>query len=113
MKFFTHYIILTVLLLHYSCAENPEVHISQTIMFEGRLFKMDSKDPFRGIVYNTYPNGQREYEGEYKDGRPNGLLTYWHENGNKMREGKLKDGIPVGKWNTYKIDGSIQETIDH
>ena len=38
-------------------------------MFEGRLYKMDSKDPFSGIVYNTYPDGLREYEGEYKDGK--------------------------------------------
>ena len=113
MKFVTNCILLTVLLLHYSCAENPEVHISQTIMFGGKLYKMDSKDPFSGIVYNTYPSGQKEYEGQYKEGEPNGLLVYWYENGNKKREGKLKGGTPVGRWVTYKEDGSVQETIDH
>ena len=90
-----------------------EVHISQTIMFEGRLYKMDSKDPFSGIVYNTYPKGRREYEGEYKDGMPNGLLTYWYENGNKMREGRLQSGTPIGRWTTYNEDGVVQTTIDH
>ena len=90
-----------------------DVHISNTIMFEGQLYKIDSKNPFSGIVYNTYADGQREYEGQYKDGKPNGLLVYWYENGNKMREGNLKAGTPVGRWTTYKADGSIQETIDH
>ena len=89
------------------------MHISQTIMFEGKLYEMDAKDPFSGIVYNTYPNGQREYSGEYKKGNPNGLLIYWYKNGNKKREGQLKNGIPVGQWVTYNDDGSVQETIDH
>ena len=53
-------------------------------MFEGKLYKINENDPFRGIVYNTYPNAQREYEGEYKDGQPNGLLVYWYAKGNKM-----------------------------
>jgi len=89
------------------------VHISQTIMFEGKLYKINENDPFRGIVYNTYPNGQREYEGAYKDGQPNGLLVYWYAKGSKMREGKLKGGTPVGRWITYNEDGSVQETIAH
>ena len=113
MKFVVNNILLLVLLLLFSCGETPEVPISQTIMFEGKLYKLDSKDPYSGIVFNTYPKGQREYEGEYKDGQPNGLLVYWYENGNKMREGQLKGGTPVGRWVTYKEDGSVQETIDH
>ena len=82
-------------------------------MYAGKLYLKESKDPFSGIVYNTYPNGQREYKGEYKNGEPNGLLAYWDENGNKMREGKLKGGAPIGRWYIYRKDGSVQETIDH
>ena len=82
-------------------------------MFEGKLYKMDVQEPFSGMVYNTYQTGHREYEGEYKDGKPNGLLVYWYKNGNKMREGKLKDGIPIGRWIFYKDDGSVKETMDH
>ena len=82
-------------------------------MFEGKLYELNSDKPFSGMVFNTYLSGLREYEGEYKDGKPNGFLTYWYNNGNKMREGKLKNGIPVGRWTTYKGDGSIQEIMDH
>ena len=112
-KFIINSILISITLLHYSCAEKLEVHISKSIMFEGRLYMMDSKEPFSGIVYNTYPNGKREYTGEYKNGKPNGLLIYWYENGNKMREGRLKGGTPVGRWIIYKEDGSVQETMDH
>ena len=112
-KFIINSILISIALLHYSCGEKSEVHISKSIMFEGRLYMMDSKEPFSGIVYNTYPNGQREYTGEYKHGEPNGLLIYWYENGNKMREGRLRGGAPVGRWIIYKEDGSVQETMDH
>ena len=81
-------------------------------MFEGKLYELSAEKPFSGMVFNTYENGLREYAGEYKDGKPNGLLTYWYNNGNKMREGKLKNGIPIGSWTTYKEDGSIQEIMD-
>ena len=82
-------------------------------MFEGKLYKIGVEEPFSGMVYNVYPDGQREYEGEYKDGQPNGLLVYWYKNGNKMREGRLKDGIPVGRWTNYQDDGSVKETMDY
>ena len=101
------------MLLYCSCGEKPEVHISQTIMFEGKLYKMEAKDPFSGIVFNTYPNGQREYTGEYKDGKPNGILVYWYENGVKKREGELKNGVSAGRWTYYNSDGSIKEIKDH
>ena len=100
-------------MLYYSCGEKPEVHISQTILFEGKLYKMEAKDPFSGILFNTYPNGQREYTGEYKDGKPNGLLVYWYEKGVKKREGELKNGVPAGRWTYYNSDGSIKEINDH
>ena len=104
---------MSIALIQFSCSEKLEIHISKTIMFEGKLYKIGVEEPFSGMVYNAYPDGQREYEGEYKDGQPNGLLVYWYENGNKMREGQLKGGTPVGRWVTYKEDGSVQETIDH
>ena len=90
-----------------------EVHISKTIIFEGKLYQLDVESPFSGKVFNTYASGKREYEGKYNNGRPNGSLVYWYENGNKMREGVLKDGQPVGRWITYWEDGRLKEVIDH
>ena len=112
-KLLRNSILIGIVLLYCSCGEKPEVHISQTIMFEGKLYKMEAKDPFSGIVFNTYPDGQREYTGEYKDGKPNGLLVYWYKNGVKKREGELKNGVPAGRWTYYNSDGSIKEIKDH
>ena len=82
-------------------------------MFEGKLYKINENDPFMGIVYNTYPNGQREYESRYTKGRPNGLMTYWDINGNKMHEGILKDGSQSGRWTYYNEDGTLKEFVDY
>ena len=112
-KILINIILISIGLLHFSCGEKPEVHISQTIMFEGKLYRINEKEPFNGIVYNSYPNGQREYSGEYKDGKPNGFLVYWYKNGNKMREGKLKDGMPFGRWTIYNDDGEIKNNINY
>ncbi len=54
-------------------------------------------------------NGQKWYEVTYKDGKHDGLNTYWYENGQKQYEGILMDGDLVnliGKWNE---DGSVEE----
>lgn len=103
-----------ILLFIFSCGgEQVELHISNTVMFSGKLYKIDENKPFSGIVYNTYPNGQREYSGEYKNGIPNGSLIYWYDNGKKMREGKLKDGKPLGRWVMYDDAGNIKKYIEN
>ena len=101
------------LILFIACSEKPEIHISKTVQFEGKIYLLDSEDPFTGILFNEYSNGQHEYEGSYKKGVPNGTLIYYFENGLKMREGILKNGSPAGRWTYYNSDGSIKEIKDH
>ena len=112
-NFISNSIFLFFLLLFIACEKQQEVDITKTIQFEGKIFKLESEKPFSGIIYNNYPEGQREYEGHYKNGIPNGLLTYWYEHGETMRKGRLKNGIPVGRWTYYNIDASIQKIIDY
>lgn len=97
----------------FSCSEKQEIHISKTLQFEGKIYLLNSDDPFTGILYNEYSSGQREYEGYYIKGVPNGKLTYFFENGSPMREGVLKNGSPVGRWKYYNLDGSIKEIKDY
>ena len=108
-KFIPNSILSFLLLLFFACGEKPEVHISKTIQFEGKIYRLNEEEPYSGIVFNEYPNGQREYEGLYKNGKPNGNLVYWYENGSIKREGRLKNGSPIGKWTYYNRDGSIQK----
>ena len=113
MKSLINIILISIALLQFSCGKKPEIHISKTVQFEGKIYLLDSDDPFTGILFNEYSNGQREYEGSYKKGVPNGTLIYYFENGLKMREGILKNGSPVGRWTYYNSDGSIKEIKDH
>ena len=53
-----------------------------------------------GLWVEWHPNGQKRAEINYKNGKQNGLETCWHENGQKWSEGNIKDG---------KLDG-LQES---
>ena len=52
-----------------------------------------------------HKNGQKSYEGTFKDGKPNGLGTQWYDNGKKMAEGTFKDGKEDGKWTGWHENG--------
>ena len=81
--------------------------------FRIQIYLLESDNPFSGILFKNYNNGQREYEGQYIKGIPNGELIYYFENGLKMREGHLKNGIPMGRWTFYNSDGSIKKIEDN
>ena len=55
-----------------------------------------SDTPYTGKIFNLYKSGKKEMEANYKDGKPDGLLSSWYEDGQKKLEGNYKDG---------KIDG--------
>ena len=48
--------------------------------------------------------GTKSEEGTYKDGKLDGLLTYWFENGQKKSEGTYKDGEEIERteWHYYE-----------
>ncbi len=54
-------------------------------------------NPFTGICidYYDYETEQKEYETRYKDGKLNGLCTWWYENGLKELENYYENGIEV------------------
>ena len=53
-------------------------------------------------------DGQKKFEGSFKDGKKDGPFTWWYGNGKKEYEGTYKNGkkISVKEWNE---DGSIKE----
>ena len=87
-----------------------------------------------GKVVKWYQNGQKKIEGEYKNGKPNGLFIWWNQNGQKKyqvviigikesyfikegnwiswnrngqksKEGTYQDNMKVGKWTTWHENG--------
>ena len=49
-------------------------------------------EPFTGIVFDFYENGEKELDGNYRKGLMNGEWTYYHENGQIMSKGNYKNG---------------------
>ena len=45
------------------------------------------------------------YEGNCKDGKPDGLSISWHENGQKWSEGNWNNGKKEGLWVTWHENG--------
>ena len=58
----------------------------------GVKYQQDSQKPHSGKVFRLYENGEKKLEGSYKDGKKDGLWTYWYENGKKKYEIIYKDG---------------------
>ncbi len=56
----------------------------------------------------TYPGGQQKSAGLYKNGKPEGVWTWWFENGQKMMEGAFADGKRNGIWNTWYHNGQMK-----
>jgi antitoxin component YwqK of YwqJK toxin-antitoxin module len=55
-----------------------------------------------------FPNGEKQEEGGYLDGKRDGIWTYWHENGNKWSEGFYHAGQNEGKSTVWYENGEIQ-----
>ena len=64
-----------------------------------------SETPYTGKAFKLYENGQKKHEGNFKDGKPDGLFVGWHENGQKKDEVNIKDGYGVGLWTKWHENG--------
>ena len=64
-----------------------------------------SDTPYTGKVFLFHENGQKMSEGNYKDGKEDGLWVHWHENGQKRSESNLKDGKENGLWLMWHKNG--------
>jgi hypothetical protein len=54
-----------------------------------------SDTPYTGKSFILYDNGQKEFEGNWKDGKMDGLWSEWHKNGQKSGEVNYKNDKPV------------------
>ena len=77
------------------------VNQDELVLRDGIVYLKGSDTSYTGKVYGLYENGKKESEGNYKDGKFDGLLVLWHENGQKSDEGNFEDGKMDGlhvKW---------------
>lgn len=84
-----------------------------------------SYNPMEGAIYSTpvdkkieklahghstwwYTNGQKQSEGQFRLGVPNGLFVWWHTNGQKQAQGEYIDGKQAGRWVWWHVNGQRQ-----
>ena len=72
---------------------------------EGIEYLLGSDTPYTGKIYHLYRNGQKYEEGNYKDGKKDGLWTTWHNNGQKEFEANFKEGKEDGLVLTWHENG--------
>jgi len=68
--------------------------------------KGENREMIRETTY--YENKQKQMEGEFKDGKRNGLWVSWYMNGRKWSEGSFKNGKSEGKRATYFENGKLR-----
>ena len=88
-------LLVSLPLLLGGCGEKADgVNAEEVEDRDGIAYLKGSDTPYTGKVYVLYPNGQKEYETNYKDGKADGLQTEWYENGQNKEEITFKNGEP-------------------
>ena len=78
---------------------------------DGILIKYlkDASVPYSGRVYNNYPNGNRELQGNYLRGLKEGKWVWWHTNGNKHKVGYYTQSIEDSLWQWWFANGQLKK----
>ncbi len=69
---------------------------------DGLYYQVNESEPYSGWAKKMSDSGQVQGLAQFKDGKPHGPDTRWHENGQKQREVIYKDGEEVSAkyWNS-------------
>ena len=95
--------------------ENREM-IRETIFYENRQMQMDGeyKDGKRnGLWVSWYMNGKKWSEGTFKNGKSEGRRVTYFENGKVRYDGAYKNDQRVGKWRFYDETGKLLAEQDY
>ena len=103
-------ILLITLLLIVGCSKPVN---EETLIEKGGLkYHPDTKELYSGKVFKNRLGGKKEFEGFYKNGKKDGLWTFYDENGNKDFQGTFKVGEKDGKW-IYWNNGIVFDFETH
>jgi len=93
-----HLLLMAFAILTIGCGEkkSEDVNLDELGVREGVAYLKNSDSPYTGKFFEFHDNGQKKSEGNYKDGKQDGLLVTWYENGQKQIEANNKDGKLYG-----------------
>jgi len=99
-----NHLIISLLLLSVGFCQQ-EYNANNLNEIDGVFYTTDTNEPYSGTVFSLYENGNKESEWTLKNGRKDGLYTYWYDNGQKSSEGTYKDGKEDGLWTGWYDNG--------
>lgn len=94
---------IAVILLAGCTAEPPALEDLQNR--NGVVFEVGAADPYTGQVRSLYPDGKVSFDGLYRDGLRDGVVTRWHPNGQKSAEGLFRLGVAEGIHTEWHSNG--------
>ena len=101
--------ILSICLVFISCS--PDRVLKDDLTRKGEVVFFESK-PFTGVAFDIWRNGQLAYEGNYINGKQDGLAQYWFRNGLLQKEGNYKDGEMNGLAQYWYDNGQLQSEVN-
>ena len=105
--------LLTISLVLTWYVEVYEVVVTTTLeKRNGIVYIPNSNEPFTGKYQEFYSNGQKQMEGNFKDGKANGLFAEWYENGQKKSEVSYKDGKKDGLSPSWYDSGQKEREVN-
>ena len=72
---------------------------------EDLYYRKGAQDPYSGILYALYENGNARYQLTVKEGKPDGVSVEWHDNGQKQQETHYVEGVLNGPILTWHKNG--------
>ena len=85
--------------------QSGKVQSGDKLKEEGGISFLDDS-PFNGDFIDHHDNGNKSVEGNFLNGKQEGVWTYFHKNGSRFRTGKYVDGRANGQWVIWRMDGS-------
>ena len=73
----------------------------------GLLYATNDDEPYTGLVFEFYDNGQKRLNGRYNNGIKNGKWTWWNMDGSMDSTGTYKNDLMNGLWKYYYQNGQI------
>ncbi len=71
----------------------------------GVMYLPQSDKPYSGDVSKSDNFGKTLLKGTYKNGKKDGLWTWWYENGQKLKEETYKGGKEDRSWTSWYKNG--------
>lgn len=100
-------------LLLTACARHANVFEGKTEaggteQFEYVVSETDGEMIRNGAYIEYYPTGEKMIEGNYANGREDGVWKCWHVNGQLRSQGSYVNGREDGKWTYWHVDGTVE-----